>query len=406
MPIEPRPEALPFREAAEYFREKIRLPSRTWTDIREGMHARGFVVAGAMRDQLLADFQSALQRAFDKGETLEQFRKRFDVIVADHGWAYNGNRNWRSRVIYETNIHTAYQAGRYKQMTSPHALRERPFWQYRHGDSAVPRLAHLAWDGLVLAADDAWWKTNYPPNGWGCKCRVFALKARELERFGKSGPDRAPPLEMQERKFGAGTIPTPKGVDPGWGYNVGEAAWGRTQALRAMEDTGPWRDVDQRGPAHYGRSERIPADTPRAEPGPRVAKGDARALREAFTRAIGGESATLRDPTGTPVRVTDAIVEHMLAREKDDGREAYFPFLRELIEEPYEVWINFARNETSGRVAIRRRYAKAVAVSGGRSLMLIADVQEGQWIGTTMFEGATIGRANNVRKGRLLWGRP
>src|SRR3990167_1320138 len=131
--------SLPFDEAIRFFRQKVRLPTRTWTDITHGMHARAFVVAGATKDELLADFQGAIDRAIAEGTTLEQFRRQFDSLVAKHGWEYNGGRNWRSRVIYDTNVRTAYSAGRYEQMTQPDVLAARPFWQYKHGDSVVPR---------------------------------------------------------------------------------------------------------------------------------------------------------------------------------------------------------------------------------------------------------------------------
>jgi hypothetical protein len=109
-------------------------------------------------------------------------------------------------------------AGRWRQMTDPEVLAQRPYLLYRHGDSRVPRPHHLAWDGLMLAANDPWWKTHYPPNGWGCKCRVFSVGPRDLDRMGKSGPDRAPESPI-DPETGA-----PVGIDRGWDYNVGEAA--------------------------------------------------------------------------------------------------------------------------------------------------------------------------------------
>jgi hypothetical protein len=166
--------------------------------------------------------------------TLAEFRKSFDDIVARHGWSYKGGRDWRTSVILNTNVRTAYAAGRYKQMTEPSVKKSRPYWEYRHGGSAHPRLEHLAWDGLVLPADDPWWAVHYPPNGWGCKCRVFAIGQRDLDRMGKDGPDQAPAdlfYEWKDRKTGE-VFTVPKGIDPGWDYNVGESA-GRSYKVLA-----------------------------------------------------------------------------------------------------------------------------------------------------------------------------
>ena len=215
---------LPFAEAIAYFRQKLSIPTATWTGLWKGEHARAFTIAGALRDDLLADFRTAIDTALADGRTLADFRREFDRLVSRYGWSYNGGRGWRTRVIFETNLRTAHQAGRYAQMKDPDVARYRPYWRYRHGDSRQPRPHHLAWDGLVLAADDPFWQTHYPPNGWGCKCFVEALSERQIQALGKTGPDRAPAMETYQwtdRQSGAvHTIPT--GIDPGWDYNVGE----------------------------------------------------------------------------------------------------------------------------------------------------------------------------------------
>lgn len=148
--------------------------------------------------------------------TLNDFRKDFDALVKKHGWSYNGSRNWRSELIYNTNIRTAYAAGRWQQLTDPDSLKLHPYLEYRHGDSLHPRPQHLAWDGLTLPADDPWWQTHYPPNGWGCRCKVLAANKRDLERAGKEGPDPAPAAVI-DPKTGREA-----GMDKGWEYNVGQ----------------------------------------------------------------------------------------------------------------------------------------------------------------------------------------
>jgi hypothetical protein len=185
------------------------------------------MVAGAYKADLLADLREIVDQAITQGTTLQEFRKGFDDIVEKHGWNYNGGRNWRTRVIYETNLRTSYQAGRYAQMKNPALLRVNKYWRYVHSDLVVtPRPEHLAWDGLVLPHDDPFWNTHFPPNGWGCKCRVVSISERQMRQLGKSEPDRAPQIEYEQKTVGTRgpsprTVMVPKGIDPGWDYAPG-----------------------------------------------------------------------------------------------------------------------------------------------------------------------------------------
>ena len=156
---------LPFAEQVEFFRQKLNLGTARWTDIMREQHDRSFVVAGAMADELVADFRSAVDSAIAEGTTIQTFRREFDAIVAKHGWSYVGARDWRTRVIYRTNLSTSYAAGRLAQMKDSGL----PYWMYKHSDSVLyPRPLHVSWDGLTLPAGDPWWSTHYPPNGWNC----------------------------------------------------------------------------------------------------------------------------------------------------------------------------------------------------------------------------------------------
>lgn len=219
---------LPFQEAIDFFRQKVPVHTQHWTDVWRTAHSRGFMVAGAASDALLTDFREAIAKGLEQGTTLAEFRRDFDVIVAKHGWAYNGTPGWRSRIIYETNLSTAFSAGQYAQMTEPATLEAFPFWQYLHSGAAHPRLQHLAWNGLTLRADDGFWQTHYPPNGWRCGCRVRPISERGLGRMGKSGPDAAPPIETRPwRNPKTGEVhQVPVGIDPGFDYNPG-LAWKR-----------------------------------------------------------------------------------------------------------------------------------------------------------------------------------
>lgn len=257
--------SLPFEEAIAFFAQKTNVGTRRWTDVWEQAHVRAFMVAGAAKDALVEDFRKSIHKAIADGTTLAEFRKDFDRIVAKHGWTgWKGEesaagRAWRTRVIYETNLNMAFAAGRYAEMTQPDVLRIFPFWVYRHSGNPHPRLQHKAWDGLTLAAEDSFWLTNYPPNGFGCGCTVEPISARGLARQGKTGPDTAPPLDIQPKPIGlTGRFQsTPAGVDPGFAYNPGMAWKGEVKT--------PW---DARVESSAGFRPAPPAPPPPPIPAP------------------------------------------------------------------------------------------------------------------------------------------
>ncbi|ARQ59196.1 UNVERIFIED_ORG: uncharacterized DUF497 family protein [Rhizobium etli] len=207
---------LPFDEAIDFFRQKVSTPTESWRDVWDAAHSKMFMVAGANSKALVDDFKGAIAKALEQGTTLDDFRKDFDAIVKTHGWSYKGERGWRTKTIFETNLRTAYAAGRYAQMSEPDTLASFPYWQYHHSGAVHPRQQHKAWDGRCLAADDPFWKTAYPPNGFGCGCFVTPVSRPGLRRLGKAGPDRAPDLDQ------LGTD-QPLGVDPSFAYNPGRA---------------------------------------------------------------------------------------------------------------------------------------------------------------------------------------
>jgi SPP1 gp7 family putative phage head morphogenesis protein len=210
-------------EAIDFMRKKVRVPTRAWTDMWQEMHSAGFAVAGAQSDALLKDFHEAVTKAIADGTTLETFRKDFDRIVAEHGWSYNGSRGWRSRVIFQTNLRTSYAAGKWEQIQQ--VKEDRPYLRYVAVMDGRTRPEHASWHDTVLPADDPWWQTHFPPNGWNCRCTVQSLNDRDLERYGLSVSAAAPRSEMVERIIktpeGPRTVLVPEGIDPGFGYRPG-----------------------------------------------------------------------------------------------------------------------------------------------------------------------------------------
>jgi len=207
-----------FQEQIDFFRAKLALPTERWDDIWQGAHDRAFIVAGAQKADLLSDLFQAAEKAVS-GESIGEFRRDFAEAVARSGWTgwtgegTKAGEAWRTRTIYKANVSTSYSAGRRAQLMAPGLLAVRPFWRYVHADGVLhPRPMHLAWHGLTLPYDHDFWKTHFGPNGWGCQCRVVAVRAPA------DGDSTEPPAGWDDidPKTGA-----PVGIDSGWAYAPG-----------------------------------------------------------------------------------------------------------------------------------------------------------------------------------------
>jgi hypothetical protein len=396
------PAQLPFKEAIDFFQKKVQLPSSGWTDLWQEQHSHAFMVAGANSDALVEDFYNAVQDAKTKGTGYAEFRTRFDEIVTKHGWAHNGSPGWRSKVIYDTNITQAYNAGRYQQMQAVKHLR--PYWEYKHTPGEHPRLQHLAWDGMILPADDPWFAIHFPQNGWGCKCRVHALSRVEAssawEAAGKTGPDSAPSIEWEEKLVGKNgsnprTVKVPKGVDPGFAYNPGKA-WLEPHTVPPL--TGYEAVLKERGtkwptgfkppalptPTQIPASAILPAGT-----APERAVSD---FLDVFGASM-EQGAVFEDATGSAVAITKALFQDgkgefkWLASAGKIDRLQYINLLAMTLIEPDEVWWHWDQDrKENGRWRLKRRYLRAFEIEGSNEFGLaVFEWSRAGWTGATTF---------------------
>ncbi|MFW5837705.1 MAG: phage minor head protein [Desulfovibrionaceae bacterium] len=256
----------PPKEALAWFRAKGLKPGFDHRDVWREEHATSFTVAKAMELDILGDIRAEVDRALADGRTFRDFAKDLTPTLQKKGWW--GRKDMidpltgetrsvqlgsprRLRTIYETNMRTARAAGQWERIQR--AKEALPYLLYSLGPSREHRPEHVGWHGVLLPVDDPWWTTHYPPNGWGCKCRVRQVSAAEARRLGTHGvpapepeqeidPDTGLPtghLKASAVKVQTTAPPTnhrqwvnkrtgevhhvPAGIDPGWEYNVGQA---------------------------------------------------------------------------------------------------------------------------------------------------------------------------------------
>lgn len=214
------------------------VPTARWDDLDRDEHDRAFMVAGAVKADLLADLAKAVDKAVAEGTGFDAFKKDFRALVTKHGWhGWTGEGTekgeaWRMRVIYRTNMRTSYAAGRMAQLVAA----KYKFWVYRHGNAAEPRLQHLAWDGVALSPDHPFWVTHYPPNDWGCSCYVNGARTEAgIKRVG-GVPGRELPDGWAKADATTGNM---VGIGKGWDYAPGATVVETIQQLRSKLDQLP-----------------------------------------------------------------------------------------------------------------------------------------------------------------------
>lgn len=382
-----------FKAAEDFFQDKLNVPTTRWDQLWQGQHARAFVVAGATKDALLVDLRGAVDAAISQGETLADFRKRFDEIVGRHGWTgWKGEdsaagRAWRTRLIYNQNLRSAYNAGRWE------TLRTFPYLRYNHHTLNNPREQHEAWDGLIVRTDSAWVREHYPPNGFGCACDMTGISEARMRRGD---------LTLSDPPAGTGDVPE------AFAYNVGEAHLGQ---LLSEQDMQLWRDrkadawevLTPRTAAEFGRPEAVPID-PLPRPLANVRTVKPAELHDMLVDALGGEVREFALPVRPDFAYRVVASVDVVARHIDPARARVVPLLPDILEHPFEVWQAFERHRGTGRVVLRTRYIRAFEMPDRAGMLVVLEVVKGQLVTWTLIP-TRMGYLEQQRYGNLLYGR-
>ncbi len=225
-----------------------------WQDVWQDEHGQQFTISRLTRLDLLQFIYDTIVQSVEGDLSRTDWMRDVERALTDAGWwgttsmtdpqtgdtaetTFNASR---LRLIYDTNTRMAYSAGQWERIDTN--KRTHPYVRYISKHDERVRASHLAWDGLVLPVDDDFWKTHWPPNGWRCRCRVVSLSKREYDRGywedrpGAETDVNAPIVRHAFNTVAPAVVTTeyvnprtgevqavPVGIDPGFGYNAGQA---------------------------------------------------------------------------------------------------------------------------------------------------------------------------------------
>lgn len=418
-----------------------------YRDVRAEEHINQFVVAKAMKANLLGDIHSGLVAAIGQGWSRDRFVRQLTPILQQQGWwgetaeydpktkteylARTGSPR-RLKLIYDANIRTAHAAGRWERYGR--IAEDGDLLRYTAVMDSRTRPEHAAWDGVLLPIGHPFWRTHYPPCGWNCRCTTILVPRGRVMREGLA---QTPEEHLASKGYGqtypwadprrGDVLEVPRGIDPGWGYNVGQA---RERASTPTALDGPPPAVrskrDLRAQMTNLRTPR--PDLPEPRDAPRKLLPSSAALAERYSGFLDPFAGRLDKPgvffdaAQVPIPINEGFLRDADGVDKSNkrGRGPLLPLLAETILDPDEIWAELVdvtdlKGKVIGQVWERRYIARWIIPGSKQEAMLVVLRENGSgWdAATALPQGLGKGRARQLtelnsagRSGVLVWRRP
>ena len=171
-----------FLEAEDYLKKKRLVTPEEFKQIKQRLRTLAFTVSKVTNMEHLQAILDELHDAVKYGNTVQEFKEQLKEKLDAKGW--EGKLPRQIDLVFRQNVQTAYQVGRYVQMTTEAAVETRPYWMYDAVDDDRTRPQHKMMDGVVRRYDDEFWDQWYPPNGFNCRCGVISLSESAVKRLG------------------------------------------------------------------------------------------------------------------------------------------------------------------------------------------------------------------------------
>lgn len=372
---------LPPKEAIDYLEGKGLKIGFNYTEVMHEAHHTAFTVAKVTRLDLLSDIHDNIVKAQREGIPFEAWKKDLAPTLKKYGWwgettvidpvtkeardIYVGSR--RLRTIFDTNMRVSYSVGRYKQMM---ALEDSVYWRYSAVLDSRSRPGHAAKNGIILHRDDPWWRTNYPPNAWNCRCKVRAYSMEDLKSKGWSVSEAA-----HENI-----------ASPDWAYDVG--AGSRVGKLTKIElDRSTLADLPKVSSIRKPEYDLLSEEE----------------LEQKFFDDLGiVPGAVYIDKVGDP-----SVIDYDIFRSgnfnkiKKQDRHLFVDAFAKTISDPDEIWLEY---DDDAKRMVKKMLLYVSGDGGGkRALIAVFEYMKDKTQGISLYFVKDSGQVENKRASKIVY---
>jgi len=168
----------PWEEALAEWRARGIMDERELSTLLKDYAQRADKARQLMLAQVQTFVRSELEKSIAEGGTFKQFAREIESGAEPLGITVDDPSYLN--MVFRTNVQSAYGAGRYRAMTDPVVMDERPYSELRTVGDARVRPEHAAGDGVVTLIGSAAFRYCACPLGYSCRCANVTLTREEL----------------------------------------------------------------------------------------------------------------------------------------------------------------------------------------------------------------------------------
>lgn len=169
---------LPWAEALQAFTERVPQRKNELERLLKAYAQRSDEARKLALEQIQKFVKGSLERHIAEGGTygdfaddLEAGKESLGISTADPAYL---------KMVFRTNVQSAYGAGRFRAITDPDVIELRPYVQYRTVGDARVRPEHAVLDRTIYHAASPEWHRISPPNSFNCRCSMCSLSRDEV----------------------------------------------------------------------------------------------------------------------------------------------------------------------------------------------------------------------------------
>lgn len=186
-----------FEEASKWFRARTPVTKAEWELMSLRARRQAFTIAGTQQLKVVQSVFDSIGKAIDKGTPIATWRKE---MMKQLGAEFTSRNAYTLDTAFISANQTAYNTGRYYQLSDPSVTVAMPYWQFDAVLDSRTSERCLACAKTIRLHDDPWWLLHFPPLHHRCRSTIRALTAGQAKRQG--GITKILPRPKMDEEFG------------------------------------------------------------------------------------------------------------------------------------------------------------------------------------------------------------